>query len=163
NNSIDTSVDVSPTVGLGFRPWSWLRFGAVAHAPEQFVIDTNVTATLPSGTQSGSQRHDVYDWMPWSLGLGLHADLLPALNDTLSLAASAHYSFWSAYRDRHGISPRDYGADLAWKDTLKGAIGVRYAHGVIRGFLDFTYVPSPVPEQKGRSNYVDNDRVGMLL
>ena len=30
-----------------------------------------------------------------------------------------------------------------------------------RGYIDFRYVPSPVPEQTGRSNYVDNDRFGV--
>jgi hypothetical protein len=27
--------------------------------------------------------------------------------------------------------------------------------------MDLEYIPSPVPEQIGRSNYVDNDRVGL--
>ena len=58
NNSIETSVSFAPIGGLRFVPASWLRFGATAHAPEQFVIDTNVTATLPSGTESKSYRSE---------------------------------------------------------------------------------------------------------
>jgi hypothetical protein len=30
----------------------------------------------------------------------------------------------------------------------------------VSSFFDFQYVPSPVPDQTGRSNYVDNDRLG---
>jgi hypothetical protein len=46
---------------------------------------------------------------------------------------------------------------------LSGALGTRHTYGDVRGFVDFRYVPSPVPEQIGRSNYVDNDRVGAAL
>ncbi len=56
-----------------------------------------------------------------------------------------------------------YGADLAWHDTLSGAVGLRETYRSGRAFLDFRYVPSPVPEQVGRSNYVDNDRFGVAL
>ena len=56
-----------------------------------------------------------------------------------------------------------YGSDMAWNDVTSGALGVRHTYGPARGFIDMLYVPSPVPQQIGRSNYVDNDRVGMAL
>jgi long-chain fatty acid transport protein len=163
NNSVTTTVNVSPTVGLRFRPASWLRFGAVVHSPESFTIDTSLDATLPAGTASGTSRRDVYDWTPWSVGGGAEVDVLRGDKHTLALVGSVTVGFWSAYEDRHGQSPTVYGSDLAWKDTVSGAIGVRHAYGASRAFLDFTYAPSPVPEQIGRSNYVDNDRVGVVL
>src|SRR5262249_37220402 len=71
NNSIKTNVSVAPTIGALFVPISWLRVGAVVHSAQSFDIDTTVTAVLPSGTQSTSSRHDVFDWTPWSVGLGV--------------------------------------------------------------------------------------------
>ena len=163
NNSVTTVVNVSPTVGLRLRPTSWLRFGAVIHSPESFTIDTTLDATLPAGTASGTSRRDVYDWTPWSVGGGAEVDLLRRGKQTMSLVGSVTAGFWSAYQDRHGQSPGVYGGDLAWKDTVSGALGLRHTYGPARGFVDLTYTPSPVPEQIGRSNYVDNDRVGIVL
>jgi long-chain fatty acid transport protein len=163
NNAITTNVSVSPTVGVRFKPIPRLRIGGTLHTPESFTIDTTVGASLPSGTDSGTTRHDVFDWMPWSAVFGAEGDVIARGKYTMSVTASMTYAFWSAYEDRHGVKPSDYGNDLAWKDTLSGAIGVRHVYGSARGFIDLTYVPSPVPEQIGRSNYVDNDRVGMAL
>jgi long-chain fatty acid transport protein len=122
-----------------------------------------VSASLPSGTDSGTTRHDVFDWTPWSVSLGAEGDVLSRGAYTMGVAASMKYAFWSSYQDRHGDSPAVYGADLAWKDTVTVALGVRHAYRRVRGFMDLVYAPSPVPDQVGRSNYVDNDRVGMVL
>jgi long-chain fatty acid transport protein len=163
NNSVTTTVNVSPTLGLRYRPASFIRFGAVVHAPESFTIETALDATLPSGTASGTSRRDVYDWTPWSIGGGAEVDVLRRGEKALSLVGSATLGLWSAYEDRHGQSPASYGGDLGWKDTVSGAVGVRYVNGPGRAFVDLTYAPSPVPAQVGRSNYVDNDRVGIVL
>jgi long-chain fatty acid transport protein len=161
NNSVSTQVNVSPTLGARYRPVNWLRIAGVLHSPESFAIDTTVGATLPSGTQSGTERKDVYDWMPWSLGVGAEADVLTRGAYTMSLTGSLKYAFWSDYQDRHGESPSVYGADLAWRDTVSGAVGVRHKYKSLRGMMDLEYIPSPVPQQIGRSNYVDNDRFGL--
>ena len=46
---------------------------------------------------------------------------------------------------------------------MSGALGVRHTYGPARGFIDLSFTPSPVPEQKGRSSYVDNDRAGLAV
>jgi hypothetical protein len=163
NNAVTTHVNVSPTVGVRYKPIPRLHFGGALHAPESFTIDTTVNASLPSGTDSGTTRHDVYDWMPWSVGFGAEGDILQHPEYTLTAVASANYAFWSSYQDRHGDSPSMYGSDLAWKDTLNASLGLRWTYGAFRSFLDGQWVPSPVPEQVGRSSYVDNDRIGALL
>jgi hypothetical protein len=38
---------------------------------------------------------------------------------------------------------------------------VRYQRDAIGAFLDVDYQPTPVPPQTGRTNYADNDRVGV--
>ena len=159
-NAVTTSVNVSPTFGLRYAPVPWLRFGGAVHAPESFVIDTNVDATLPTGTESTAVQKSVFDWMPWSVALGAELEVARRTNATTSLVASAQYSFWSSYRDRMNVSPTSYGDDMTFKDTPSGAIGVRQTFRDARMFLDLRYVPTPVPKQVGRSNYVDNDRFG---
>jgi hypothetical protein len=161
DNHVSTTVNVSPTVGVKWDATSWLRIGGVIHSPESFTVTTSLDASLPSGTESGTTQSNVFDWMPWSVGLGAEAQIVRRGAYGLSMVGSLQYSLWSAYQDRQGDSPSMYGASQAWRDVASGAIGVRPSYKNARGYLDFRYVPSPVPEQTGRSNYVDNDRFGV--
>ncbi len=162
NDAVKTQLDVAPTAGVRWLPAKWLRIGGTVHAPEHFVVDTTISGTLPSGTESSTSRHDVYDYMPWMVRFGAEADVAKRGLWSMTLDGSVNYAMWSSYLDRHGGSPADYGNDLAWKDTLSVAVGTRQHYGSARAWLDLRYVPSPVPAQVGRSNYVDNDRVGVV-
>jgi hypothetical protein len=65
---------------------------------------------------------------------------------------------WSQYRDRHGAHPLD-----TWKNTLSYAVGGGLLWRDRHVTADFGYLPSPVPDQTGRTNYVDNAKlVGSL-
>ena len=163
NTSVSTSVNVSPGGGVRWTPKKWLRIGGSLHAPQSFVVETEIRAALPSGTESRTARRDVFHSMPWNAALGAEADVLARSTYTLSAVGSLRVSYWSDYQDRHGQSPSAYGKDLAFEDTLSGAVGVRYSRASAAAYLDVQYVPSPVPAQIGRSNYVDNDRVGLLV
>jgi len=162
DNGVKTTINVSPTLGVRYAPTSWLRFGGAVHAPESFVVDTTIEATLPTGTASGTTARNVFDWMPWSVAFGAEAAVVHRGKYTMSVVGSIDYAFWSAYQDRQGQDPTSYAGPLAWHDTMSGAVGVRHAYGDARGFVDLRYIPSPVPEQVGRSNYVDNDRLGLV-
>jgi long-chain fatty acid transport protein len=159
DNSITTQVDLAPTIGVTYTPVPWLRFGGTLHSPEKFSVDTTIDATLPSGTTSGGTVDNVFDWMPWSVSFGTEADVVQRGKYTMSVTGSLKYAFWSGYVDRVGQSPSVYGAGLGWSNTLSATVGVRHKYGHARGFIDLGYIPSPVPEQVGNSNYVDNDRV----
>ncbi len=163
NNSVQTSVNFAPILGAAYTPLPWLRIGGAVHGSESFALDTQVTATLPDGTNSMANVSNVFDWTPWSVSLGAEARVLDRNRYTMSVVASAGYAWWSSYRDRQGNAPSYYGSNLGWKDTPSAAVGTRQTYGPVRGFADFRYVPSPVPEQVGRSNYVDNDRAGLAL
>ena len=160
DNSVTTQVKVSPSVGVRYKPFDRLRIGAALSSPESFTVETTVRATLPSGTESGTTRRNVFDAMPWRLSVGVEGDVLRRGAYTMSVTGSVAYAFWGDYEDRQGIKPSDYGDAYAFSDTLRGALGLRHSYHGVRGFIDGIYVPSPVPEQTGRSNYVDNDRVG---
>ncbi|HJX65112.1 MAG TPA: hypothetical protein VJ860_14310 [Polyangia bacterium] len=61
---------------------------------------------------------------------------------------------WSQYRDRHGETPAD-----AWHNTVTVVAGGNFAWRQQRLSFDLGYSPSPVPDQTGRTNYVDNSRI----
>jgi len=162
DNSVRTQVNLSPLFGVRYAPTKWLKIGAAVHAPESFEIDTTIDATLPSGTESKGTITNVFDWTPWMLDVGTEADVAQRGRYTMSVDASIKYAFWSSYLDRQNQSPGSYGPGLGFHDTLSGALGVRHKYGPARAFIDLTYAPSPVPEQVGESNYVDNDKVGLM-
>jgi hypothetical protein len=161
NNSVATQANVTPSAAFYYLPLPWLHVGGTVHTPEAFRINTSVTATLPSGTESGTSMPEIFDWMPWSFQAGVLADVVHHGLYSMSIVGSLNYALWSAYQDRHGQSPSVYGSELGWSNTLSGALGVRHVYGPARGFIDLTYAPSPAPEQIGNSNYVDNDRIGI--
>ncbi|HEY8040710.1 MAG TPA: hypothetical protein VIF15_12985 [Polyangiaceae bacterium] len=161
NNGVTTQINVAPTAGVAWRPIDALRIGGAVHSPESFAIDTTIDASLPSGTESGATLREVFDWMPWSVAVGAEGEVVHRGRYRMTVVGSIDYAFWSSYRDRQGNSPSMYGSDLAWRDTMSLAVGTRQSFGSWRAFVDLKYVPSPVPEQVGRSNYVDNDRVGI--
>ncbi|MFO0676511.1 MAG: hypothetical protein U0169_08255 [Polyangiaceae bacterium] len=163
DNSVETGMSFSPVVGVAWRPTERLRFGAAARAPSSFTLDTTITATLPSGTESGTERRETYHDLPWRLAVGAEFDVVKRGTYAMSVTASITHATWSTYRDRHGGSPSDYGKAFAWSDTTSGSVGVRHAWGHARAFFDLSWVPSPVPPQTGRSNYVDGDRAGIAF
>ncbi len=162
DNSVNTQVNLSPLFGVRWAPMKWLKIGGSVHAPESFEVDTTIDATLPSGTESKGTVTNVFDWTPWMVDVGTEADVLERGKYTMSVDASIKYAFWSSYVDRQNQSPSIYGPGLGFHDTLSGALGVRHKYANARGFIDLTYAPSPVPEQVGESNYVDNDKVGLM-
>lgn len=163
DTSVKTQVGLSPNVGVRWSPTSRVRIGGVLRPPSAFELDTSVNATLPSGTESGTTRQETYHYLPWRVGVGAEIEALRRGAYAMSVVGSVGYSFWSTYQDRHGERPGAYGSDLAWSDTLSGAIGFRHVYERARGFVDLSVTPSPVPDQIGRSNYVDNDRLGIAL
>ena len=161
NLLIDTDAKVnvaaSPNLGLAYDPSSRWHLTGTVHAPEKVELGVDFTFLLSTGLQQGSSFTLLYDYMPWQLGAGAAYDVVQTKDDVLTLAATGVYGKWSDYQDRHGEIPiPSYG----WYDTITPTAGVRYAHRSTRTFLDVQYRPTPVPLQTGRSNYVDNDRLG---
>ncbi len=63
---------------------------------------------------------------------------------------------WSQYLNRQGKAPLNTDT---WKDTVSVAVGGRLLWLDRYLTADLGYVPSPVPTQAGRTNYVDNSRL----
>jgi len=163
DNRVGVTTAVAPHFGATYTPIDRLRLSAALHTEQKLVLKTGISATLPSGTESRTTITEVHDFVPWMIILGGAYDVNPGAAHLVSVAWTMAYEAWSEYLDRHGQRPDSYGAQLAWKDVITGSLGVRYTHGPLRAFLDGSIRPSPVPLQVGRSNYVDNDRVGAAL
>lgn len=163
SNDIHVRAGVSPQFGLAYDVLDRLRLTATAHTPQSFDVNFRIRATLPDGKESRATRHEVYSYMPWQLGLGASADVVKSEQHTVSVVGNVKYALWSTYLDRHGESPGRQGNQFEFKDVFSETLGVRYSRGNWMGFLDATYVPTPVPPQTGRTNYVDNDRLGGVL
>ena len=61
---------------------------------------------------------------------------------------------WSQYTNRQGDHPLD-----TWNNTVSVALGGGFLWHERHITADIGYVPSPVPDQTGRTNYVDNSRL----
>jgi long-chain fatty acid transport protein len=161
NILVDSDVKVvaqlAPHVGVSYQPTPRLRLTATAHAPERLEIDTNFTFLLANGVQESAQVKFVHDYMPWQIGVGAAYDVVHDGDNTVTVSGTALYAKWSDYVDRHDEAPI---AAYGFYDTISPVLGVRVQHDAIGTFADFTYEPTPIPPQTGRTNYVDNDRVG---
>jgi long-chain fatty acid transport protein len=162
NILVDSDVKVvaglSPHAGVSYKPAPRLRLTATAHAPEKLAINTDFTFLLANGVQQAASVDFTHDYMPWQFGAGASYDVLRGDGDTFTIAATAVFGLWSTYIDRHSEAPLPgYG----WSDTVTPVLGARYQHGPVGLLLDTEYQPTPVPLQTGRTNYVDNDRVGV--
>ncbi len=78
----------------------------------------------------------------WSWGVGL----------------GGTWAQWSAYRNRQQEAPL-----RSWSDVVESTLGGRVTAGGHHWSLAVRWAPSPVPDQVGRSNYVDNTKVGASL
>jgi long-chain fatty acid transport protein len=157
DSNVKVAVGIAPHFGVSYKPVSRLRLTATAHSPEKLDIDTNFTFLLANGVQQAASVAFTHDYMPWQIGVGASYDIVQSHKETVTVAASAVYGNWSSYLDRHSEAPV---AAYGWYDTITPVVGARVQYSDVGTFLDLTYVPSPVPLQTGRTNYVDNDRIG---
>jgi long-chain fatty acid transport protein len=154
------NVGVSPHFGASWSPSKRLQLTATAHTPQQVELGADFKFLLASGIEQSSGLKFVLDYTPWQVGAGAAYDLIQEATQTLTLAANALFATWSSYIDRHGDKPS---AAYAWADTLSPTVGARYRFDKLTTSLDIMYLPTPVPAQTGRTNYVDNDRVSTTL
>jgi len=162
DSRIDVTTAVSPHFGLVFDALDELRLIATVHTPQSMEINTDFSYLLNSGQEQESGISFVHGFLPWSAAVGASYDILApseenTLSHQLSLVASLLFSDWSDYRDRHGDKPS---AKYEWAKIFTPSFGVRHFYGNLASFLDVVYATSPVPKQTGRTNYVDNERLG---
>jgi long-chain fatty acid transport protein len=160
DSDVPVNISLSPHVGASYVIKRRLRLSATAHAAKRSELDTDFTFLLATGSQQAANVTLVHDYVPWLIGFGGSYEFVQASDLTLSVTIAAVYGMWSDYVDRHNQRPSDA---YAWADTITPTLGVRARSGGWATFVDVTYQPTPVPAQTGRTNYVDNDRMGGSL
>jgi len=159
---MDASVNIgiAPHFGVKYKLNERLHITATAHTPQRVELGSSFKFLLANGIEQASGLNFVLDYTPWQVGVGAAYDLVQEPTQSLTLAGTALYAAWSSYVDRHGNVPT---AAYAWADTITPSLGLRYRRGRFNTSLDLSYAPTPVPEQTGRTNYVDNNRVSGSL
>jgi long-chain fatty acid transport protein len=150
------NIGIAPHFGISYQPSDRLRLTATAHTPQRVEFGSSFKFLLASGLEQSSSLTFVLDYTPWQVALGGAYDLVHDEARTLTVALTTLYADWSSYIDRHGDKPTPA---FAWADTISPTIGLRYRLGNLSTSCDFAYMPTPVPLQRGRTNYVDNDRL----
>lgn len=108
---------------------------------------------LPADEEETRQQ---LNWVPVSTPTSVRAGVAYGPGD-IELAVDGRYTFWSSYVDTQG-------EHAGFDNTIQGRLGVEWKYSEdtrIRGGLGF--VPTPVPDQTGRTNYVDNSRALVSL
>jgi long-chain fatty acid transport protein len=170
-SDVDVRIGLAPHGGIVYEPHQDWRISATVHSPSSFNIVAGYEFTLPNGQTQASGVQFTHAYMPWKFGLGLAWDALKSQRHDVSVATTLEYSLWSRYRDRAPrriddgapFEPRTPQDPYAWNDILSGSVGVRYRYEGVHMFADATFVPTPVPAQTGRTNFVDNHRLGTVL
>lgn len=160
----DTGVDTSfsPHLSLLVTPSDNVRLTASFHTTKK--SETRGTNRLkfwnydyPEGEDAVIQTFKFtngYD--PMTLALG--ASLSFPVDDKRAwrFGSELRWRQWSGYVDRISKKP-----DVEWDDTVSIALGGRYETDGAAFSFDVGWTPSPVPDQVGAENYVDEDRLGM--
>jgi long-chain fatty acid transport protein len=158
STALESSMVLSPHFGVQIEPKPWLGFSLTLHAPQKQDMINVLDSYLPNGDFQRANRDVVLAWMPWTFAAGAQVEFLSLATQRFSAVAGMNLALWSDYVDRVGERPRD---GYLWANTLSTNVGLRHVYkDMLSSFVDMQYTPSPVPDQTGRTNYVDNDRLG---
>ncbi len=164
NSEVDIHTNITPHFGLTIKPWRNLSVNTTVHLSIESRVDgTNKLRfwNFPYPDDQdyilqefefmyGTEPLRVGTFVDYTFSLGPASDLAVGLGGT--------WFNWSSYKNRHVESP----APL-FKDTISWSLGIGFDHLAHSLGLDLAFVPTPVPYQDGRTNYVDNTRIGTAL
>ncbi len=158
-SKVSVNTRLVPHLGLAVERPTW-RLVATAHFPLQNEVDGQGELQFwnydyPEGQTALYQPFSfVHGFLPWRVSLGGRYLIGPPDGVSGWVSGSVLWSQWSAYQNRMGERPLD-----RWSDTFAPTLGggVRLHDHEIS--LQAGYAPSPVPDQTGRTNYVDNERI----
>jgi long-chain fatty acid transport protein len=161
NPRLRTSTRAAPIAGVALHPTDELTMTATVHAPVGVHMKGANTIrfwnyTYPEGRDHLLQRFDFSQaTTPLRVGFGgaYGRGARPGGEHVWDAGATVVLEEWSQYRDRHQERPADH-----WRNTITPAVGGAVATDHGRFTLDVAYAPTPVPDQIGRTNYVDNAR-----
>jgi long-chain fatty acid transport protein len=154
---VGVDVQLAPHAGLVYQLSDRLQLAATLHTPQKFEVVTDFTFLVANGIYQRAQIGFIHHYVPLQVALGGSYEAYRAGEDSLLLVGSLLYAHWSQYQGRHAERPLE---PYAWYDTVAPSVGARFRRGLLSALLDAVYQPTPVPDQTGRTNYVDNTRIG---
>jgi len=160
STKVDVETTVSPHVAATYLPSERASISFTLHSPQQIAIDTRFGIYLPNGDIQYAKRTATHSWLPWIAALAGSYDLSLRADRQWELTGTLTFERWSRYVNRQTERPT---SEYAWRDLVTGAVGMHFRHKAWASNLDASYRRSPVPTQTGRTNYVDNDRLGLLV
>lgn len=161
NPQIEVEPILTPHLGLVYRPLGddEIEVSTSVHFPSQSTLGGRGDLRFwdfeyPDDQTELKQPFDlVFQDEPLRISLGFKANILRSDRILWTLYGDGLWARWTEYTDRHGGQPTN------WSSTLSGSLGSRLAVGRNALGLGVHYAPTPVPEQDGRTNYVDNHRL----
>ena len=158
----DTRVDTSlaPHMALTLSPSERVRVAMSVHTASR--SETRGTNRLKFWNYDYDEGEDavvqefkfVNGFDPLTLAIGASVAFPNSDGSAWRVAGEMRWRSWSDYVDRIAKHP-----DIAWSDTIALALGGRYEDDGTTFHVDLGWTPSPVPDQSGAENYVDEDRV----
>lgn len=159
NLKIEQSARWALTAGLVAEPVTGLRFGVAFQDEMYFSVGGQNRVTI-RGESEGDPVLQPLDFVAgyspprFSFSVAT-VDLWGPSG--LKAAVEGTWRGWSRYLDNHG-------AQTDFENTVEWKLGLEYGMSpATRLRAGTAWVPTPVPLQDGRSNYVDNDRVVFSL
>jgi len=170
-----------PIVGLQVEPIDYLALGLVFRAEKYIKIDgrgsinmwnyhqsfedSSIDVTVPNRPASNLSWAVDYEPMELASSVGFNYE-------GFRMQAVLTWERWSQFLDTSAQHPEEAaefralnrndavvnGEDYKWSDTLSVNVGAEYKYltwATVKA--GWAYSPSPVPMQKGRTNYADND------
>lgn len=175
-----------PHFGLFVRPWWKLELTATAHLAIQNNIDsTNVIKFFYITKEKEKEINTnvlkvAHAYQPLTISLGAALAKLELGELKTDVGFTITYKRWSQYLNRYYMHPEENvvwsddavnkdgntgdwvtetNSSMKWLDTIDFTVGTAMEYKNNKMGLDFAYYQTPVPDQTGRTNYVDNSKI----
>ncbi len=162
NSSVKVTGSLAPHFGFAAYPIEDLVITGTVHLQSNTgqIELQNKTQVWGWDYEDDTERHlgssgmMTYGYEPLRAGGGISYAFNIGHDYKLAPTVGALWHHWQTYENRHGTKPVD-----RWHDTASVQAGFRITHPEREIGFDFSFVQSPIPEQTGRENYVDNHRL----
>ena len=157
-SDVDLNADVHTgnhwgfVAGLTAKLIDDLKVGLVYRGGVDFRIEGGNQIQVRGLEMSDEESHQEIDWVPLSTPSSLRAGLSWGVGD-VELTLDGRYVFWSSHLNTQA-------EPAGFRDIAEGRAGVEWTSSDdTRLRAGGGFIPSPVPAQTGRTNYVDNSRI----
>ena len=149
---------MSPYVGIAYHQ-DHFEISSSVHFPSKTTLEGKGELRFWDFEYPDGQTYLKQDFSLTFLDQPLRINVAPNLNFNLSgtsleIYGDLAWTRWSTYTSRHNQQPNN------WVDTLSTRVGSSIGFESHQFGVGIMYEPTPVPNQIGRTNYVDNARIG---